>query len=203
MPFSSDVAFQALANLTSVDAIVGYLNKYDKKYDHLRMQETVLSRLQGPLLREFEAVADFKQVWSDLNRLVRTSVCSQLDADDFKILDSYCSKTDLGKWDAKKADDTISYESVFEGQRGKNVIASGLWRDLCCGWFAGVWDVISGRVEVCECVVDEKYCRDLFVRTHGLQNYCDVKCRRRDGMRKIRSRDRTVASDPAQSSVRI
>jgi len=202
MALSSRVAFQALANLTSVDAIVSYLNKYDKKYDHLRMQEAVLSRFKGPLLREFEAVADFKQVWSDLNRLVRASVCSGLDADDFKILDSYCSKSDLGQWDAQKAEAIIEYTSVFE-QDGKQVIASDLWRDLCCGWFAGVWDVISGRVDVCECVVDEKYCRDLFVRTHGLQNYCDVKCRRRDGMRKIRSREKTVASDSAQSSVRI
>ena len=202
MALSSRVAFQALANLTSVDAVVGYLNKYDKKYDHLRMQEAVLSRFKGPLLREFEAVADFKQVWSDLNRLVRASVCSGLDADDFKILDSYCSKSDLGQWDAQKAEAIIEYTSVFE-QDGKQVIASDLWRDLCCGWFAGVWDVISGRVDVCECVVDEKYCRDLFVRTHGLQNYCGVKCRRRDGMRKIRSRDRTVATDPAQSSVRV
>ena len=202
MALSSRVAFQALANLTSVDAIVSYLNKYDKKYDHLRMQEAVLSRFKGPLLREFEAVADFKQVWSDLNRLVRASVCSGLDADDFKILDSYCSKSDLGQWDAQKAEAIIEYTSVFE-QDGKQVIASDLWRDLCCGWFAGVWDIISGRVKVCECVVDEKYCRDLFVRTHGLQNYCDVKCRRRDGMRKIRSREKTVASDSAQSSVRI
>ena len=202
MALSSRVAFQALANLTSVDAIVSYLNKYDKKYDHLRMQEAVLSRFKGPLLREFEAVADFKQVWSDLNRLVRASVCSGLDADDFKILASYCSKSDLGQWDAQKAEAIIEYTSVFE-QDGKQVIASDLWRDLCCGWFAGVWDVISGRVDVCECVVDEKYCRDLFVRTHGLQNYCDVKCRRRDGMRKIRSREKTVASDSAQSSVRI
>ena len=202
MALSSRVAFQALANLTSVDAIVSYLNKYDKKYDHLRMQEAVLSRFKGPLLREFEAVADFKQVWSDLNRLVRASVCSGLDADDFKILDSYCSKSDLGQWDAQKAEAIIEYTSVFE-QDGKQVIASYLWRDLCCGWFAGVWDVISGRVEVCECVVDEKYCRDLFVRTHGLQNYCGVKCRRRDGMRKIRSRGKTVASDPDQMSVRI
>ena len=202
MALSSRVAFQALANLTSVDAIVSYLNKYDKKYDHLRMQEAVLSRFKGPLLREFEAVADFKQVWSDLNRLVRTSVCSGLDADDFKILDSYCSKSDLGQWDAQKAEAIIEYTSVFE-QDGKQVIASDLWRDLCCGWFAGVWDIISGRVKVCECVVDEKYCRDLFVRTHGLQNYCDVKCRRRDGMRKIRSRGKTVTADPAQSSVRV
>jgi hypothetical protein len=203
MPFSSRVAFQALVNLTSVDAIVSYLNKYDKKYDHLRMQEAVLSRFKGPLLREFEAVADFKQVWSDLNRLVRASVCSGLDADNFKILDSYCSKSDLGQWDAQKAEAIIEYTSVFEQARGEQVIASGLWRDLCCGWFAGVWDIISGRVKVCECVVAEKYCRDLFVRTHGLQNYCDVKCRRRDGMRKIRSRDRTVTSDSAQSSVSI
>ena len=202
MALSSRVAFQALANLTSVDAIVSYLNKYDKKYDHLRMQEAVLSRFKGPLLREFEAVADFKQVWSDLNRLVRASVCSGLDADDFKILASYCSKSDLGQWDAQKAEAIIEYTSVFE-QDGKQVIASDLWRDLCCGWFAGVWDIISGRVKVCECVVDEKYCRDLFVRTHGLQNYCDVKCRRRDGMRKIRSREKTVTTDPAQSSVRI
>ena len=203
MALSSRVAFQALANLTSVDAIVSYLNKYDKKYDHLRMQEAVLSRFKGPLLREFEAVADFKQVWSDLNRLVRASVCSGLDADDFKILDSYCSKSDLGQWDAQKAEAIIEYTSVFE-QDGKQVIASDLWRDLCCGWFAGVWDVISGRVDVCECVVDEKYCRDLFVRTHGLQNYCGVKCRRRDGMRKIRSREKTVvASDPDQTSVRV
>ena len=202
MALSSRVAFQALVNLTSVDAIVGYLNKYDKKYDHLRMQEVVLSRFQGPLLHEFEAVADFKQVWSDLNRLVRISVSSELDADDFKVLDSYCSKSDLGKWDALKADDIVSYSTVFE-QEGQNIIASGLWRDLCCGWFAGVWDVISGRVKVCECVVDKKYCRDLFVRTHGLQSYCDVKCRRRDGMRKIRSRQKSVASDPAQSSVRV
>ena len=202
MALSSRVAFQALANLTSVDAIVSYLNKYDKKYDHLRMQEAVLSRFKGPLLREFEAVADFKQVWSDLNRLVRASVCSGLDADDFKILDSYCSKSDLGQWDAQKAEAIIEYTSVFE-QDGKQVIASDLWRDLCCGWFAGVWDIISGRVKVCECVVDEKYCRDLFVRTHGLQNYCDVKCRRRDGMRKIRSRGKTVTADPAQSSVRV
>ena len=202
MALSSRVAFQALVDLTSVDAIVGYLNKYDKKYDHLRMQEAVLSRFKGPLLSEFEAVADFKRVWSDLNRLVRTSVCSELDADDFKVLDSYCSKSDLGKWDALKADDIVSYSTVFE-QEGQNIIASGLWRDLCCGWFAGVWDVISGRVKVCECVVDKKYCRDLFVRTHGLQSYCDVKCRRRDGMRKIRSRQKSVASDPAQSSVRV
>jgi len=202
MALSSRVAFQALANLTSVDAIVSYLNKYDKKYDHLRMQEAVLSRFKGPLLREFEAVADFKQVWSDLNRLVRASVCSGLDADDFKILDSYCSKSDLGQWDAQKAEAIIEYTSVFE-QDGKQVIASDLWRDLCCGWFAGVWDVISGRVDVCECVVDEKYCRDLFVRTHGLQNYCGVKCRRRDGMRKIRSRGKAVTTDPDQMSVRI
>ena len=202
MALSKRVAFQALVNLTSVDAIVGYLNKYSQKYDHLRMQEAVLSRFQGALLHEFEAVADFKQVWSDLNRLVRTSVCSELDEDDFKILDSYCSKSDLGKWDALKADDIVSYSTVFE-QEGQNIIASGLWRDLCCGWFAGVWDVISGRVKVCECVVDKKYCRDLFVRTHGLQSYCDVKCRRRDGMRKIRSRHKSVASDPAQSSVRV
>ncbi len=202
MALSSRVAFQALANLTSVDAIVSYLNKYDKKYDHLRMQEAVLSRFKGPLLREFEAVADFKQVWSDLNRLVRASVCSGLDADDFKILDSYCSKSDLGQWDAQKAEAIIEYTSVFE-QDGKQVIASDLWRDLCCGWFAGVWDIISGRVKVCECVVDEKYCRDLFVRTHGLQNYCGVKCRRRDGMRKIRSRYRTVATDQDQTSVSV
>ena len=202
MALSSRVAFQALLDLTSVDAIVGYLNRYDKKYDHLRMQEAVLSRFKGPLLSEFEAVADFKQVWSDLNRLVRTSVCSELDADDFKVLDSYCSKSDLGKWDALKADDIVSYSTVFE-QEGQNIIASGLWRDLCCGWFAGVWDVISGRVKVCECVVDEKYCRDLFLRTHGLQSYCSVKCRRRDGMRKIRSRAKSVASDSAQSSVRV
>ena len=202
MALSSRVAFQALVDLTSVDAIVGYLNKYDKKYDHLRMQEAVLSRFKGPLLSEFEAVADFKRVWSDLNRLVRTSVSSELDADDFKVLDSYCSKSDLGKWDALKADDIVYYSTVFE-QEGQNIIASGLWRDLCCGWFAGVWDVISGRVKVCECVVDKKYCRDLFVRTHGLQSYCDVKCRRRDGMRKIRSRQKSVASDPAQSSVRV
>jgi len=33
MALSSRVAFQALVDLTSVDAIVGYLNKYDKKYD--------------------------------------------------------------------------------------------------------------------------------------------------------------------------
>jgi hypothetical protein len=203
MALSSRVAFQALANLTSVDVIVSYLNKYDKKYDHLRMQEAVLSRFKGPLLLEFEAVADFKQVWSDLNRLVRASVCSGLDADHFKILDSYCSKSDLGKWDAQKAEAIIEYTSVFEQARGKQVIASDLWRDLCCGWFAGVWDIISGRVKVCECVVDDKYCRDLFVRTHGLQNYCGVKCRRRDGMRKIRSRGKTVATDSAQSSVRI
>jgi hypothetical protein len=202
MALSSRVAFQALANLTSVDAIVSYLNKYDKKYDHLRMQEAVLSRFKGPLLREFEAVADFKQVWSDLNRLVRASVCSGLDADDFKILASYCSKSDLGQWDAQKAEAIIEYTSVFE-QDGKQVIASDLWRDLCCGWFAGVWDIISGRVKVCECVVDEKYCRDLFVRTHGLQNYCGVKCRRRDGMRKIRSRGKAVTTDPDQMSVRI
>ena len=61
MALSSRVAFQALANLTSVDAIVSYLNKYDKKYDHLRMQEAVLSRFKGPLLREFEAVADLSR----------------------------------------------------------------------------------------------------------------------------------------------
>ena len=202
MALSSRVAFQALVDLTSVDAIVGYLNKYDKKYDHLRMQEAVLSRFKGPLLSEFEAVADFKQVWSDLSRLVRTSVCSGLDADDFKVLDSYCSKSDLGKWDAQKAEATIEYSTVFE-RDGKKIIASEIWRDLCCGWFAGVWDVISGRVKVCECVVDKKYCRDLFLRTHGLQSYCSVKCRRRDGMRKIRSRAKSVASDSAQSTVRV
>ena len=202
MALSKRVAFQALVNLTSVDAIVSYLNKYDKKYNHLRMQEAVLSRFKGPLLHEFEAVADFKQVWSDLNRLVRTSVCSELDEDDFKILDSYCSKTDLGKWDALKADDIVEYTTVFE-REGKKIIALELWRDLCCGWFAGVWDVISGRVKVCECVVDKKYCRDLFLRTHGLQSYCSVKCRRRDGMRKIRSRSKSVASDLAQSTVRV
>lgn len=202
MALSSRVAFQALVDLTSVDAIVGYLNKYDKKYDHLRMQEAVLSRFKGPLLSEFEAVADFKQVWSDLNRIVRISVSSELDADDFKVLDSYCSKVDLGKWDAQKAEATIEYLTVFE-REGKKIIASEIWRDLCCGWFAGVWDVISGRIKVCECVVDEKYCRDLFIRTHGLQSYCSVKCRRRDGMRKVRSRAKSVASDLAQSSVRV
>ena len=202
MALSSRVAFQALVDLTSVDAIVGFLNKYDKKYDHLRMQEAVLSRFKGPLLSEFEAVADFKQVWFDLNRLVRTSVCSELDADDFKVLDSYCSKVDLGKWDAQKAEATIEYLTVFE-RDGNKIISSEIWRDLCCGWFAGVWDVISGRVKVCECVVDEKYCRDLFLRTHGLQSYCSVKCRRRDGMRKIRSRAKSVASDLAQSTVRV
>ena len=202
MALSKRVAFQALVNLTSVDAIVSYLNKYDKKYNHLRMQEAVLSRFKGPLLHEVEAVADFKQVWFDLNRLVRTSVCSELDADDFKVLDSYCSKSDLGKWDAQKAEVTIEYSTVFE-RDGKKIIASEIWRDLCCGWFAGVWDVISGRVKVCECVVDKKYCRDLFLRTHGLQSYCSVKCRRRDGMRKIRSRAKSVASDSAQSSVRV
>ena len=202
MALSSRVAFQALVDLTSVDAIVGYLNKYDKKYDHLRMQEAVLSRFKGPLLSEFEAVADFKQVWSDLNRIVRISVSSELDADDFKVLDSYCSKVDLGKWDAQKAEATIEYSTVFE-REGKKIIASEIWRDLCCGWFAGVWDVISRRVKVCECVVDEKYCRDLFLRTHGLQSYCSVKCRRRDGMRKIRSRAKSVASDLAQSTVRV
>ena len=203
MALSSRVAFQALVDLTSVDAIVGYLNKYDKKYDHLRMQEAVLSRFKGPLLSEFEAVADFKQVWSDLNRIVRVSVSSELDADDFKVLDSYCAKKDLGEWDYIKADAILEYTSVFEGQSGVELLVSGLWSDLCLGWFASVWDIISGRVKVCECVVDKKYCRDLFVRTHGLQSYCDVKCRRRDGMRKIRSRQKTVASDPAQSSVRV
>jgi len=202
MALSKRVAFQALVDLTSVDAIVGYLNKYDKKYDHLRMQETVLGRFKGPLLSEVEAVADFKQVWSDLNLLVRTSVCSGLEPDDFKVLDSYCSKSDLGKWDALKADDIVEYSTVFE-REGVKVIASDIWRDLCCGWFAGVWDVISGRAKVCECVVDKKYCRDLFLRTHGLQSYCSVKCRRRDGMRKIRSRAKSVASDSAQSSVRV
>ena len=202
MALSKRVAFQALVDLTSVDAIVSYLNKYDKKYNHLRMQEAVLSRFKGPLLHEFEAVADFKQVWSDLNRLVRTSVCSELDEDDFKILDSYCSKSDLGKWDALKADDIVEYATVFE-REGKKIIALELWRDLCCGWFAGVWDVISGRVKVCECVVDEQYCRDLFVRTHGLQIYCGALCRRRDGMRKIRSREKSIRSDPSQSSVRV
>ena len=202
MALSKRVAFQALVNLTSVDAIVSYLNKYDKKYNHLRMQEAVLSRFKGPLLSEFEAVADFKQVWFDLNRLVRTSVCSELDADDFKILDSYCSKSDLGKWDAQKAEVTIEYSTVFE-RDGKKIIASEIWRDLCCGWFAGVWDVISGRVKVCECVVAKEYCRDLFVRTHGLQIYCGALCRRRDGMRKIRSREKTIRSDPSQSSVRV
>ena len=154
------------------------------------------------MLSEFEAVADFKQVWFDLNRLVRTSVCSGLDADDFKVLDSYCSKTALGKWDAQKAEATIEYLTVFE-REGKKIIASEIWRDLCCGWFAGVWGVISGRVKVCECVVDEKYCRDLFVRTHGLQIYCGALCRRRDGMRKIRSREKQLQSDPAQTSVRV
>jgi len=203
MALSSRVAFQALVDLTSVDAIVGYLNKYDKKYDHLRMQEAVLSRFKGPLLSEFEAVADFKQVWSDLNRIVRVSVSSELDADDFKVLDSYCAKKDLGEWDYIKADAILEYTSVFEGQSGVELLVSGLWSDLCLGWFASVWDIISGRVKVCECVVDKKYCRDLFVRTHGLQSYCDVKCRRRDGMRKIRSRQKTVASDPARSSVRV
>ena len=203
MALSSRVAFQALVDLTSVDAIVGYLNKYDKKYDHLRMQEAVLSRFKGPLLSEFEAVADFKQVWSDLNRIVRVSVSSELDAEDFKVLDSYCAKKDLGEWDYIKADAILEYTSVFEGQSGVELLVSGLWSDLCLGWFASVWDIISGGVKVCECVVDKKYCRDLFVRTHGLQSYCDVKCRRRDGMRKIRSRQKTVASDPAQSSVRV
>jgi len=202
MALSKRVAFQALVDLTSVDAIVGYLNKYDKKYDHLWMQETVLGRFKGPLLHEVEAVADFKQVWSDLNLLVRTSVCSELEPDDFKVLDSYCSKSDLGKWDALKADDIVEYSTVFE-KEGVKVIASEIWCDLCCGWFAGVWDVISGRAKVCECVVDKKYCRDLFLRTHGLQSYCSVKCRRRDGMRKIRSRAKSVASDSAQSSVRV
>ena len=202
MALSKRVAFQALVDLTSVDVIVGFLNKYDKKYDHLQMQEAVLSRFRGPLLSEFEAVADFKQVWFDLNRLVRTSVSSGLDEDDFNVLDSYCSKTDLGKWDALKADDIVEYATVFE-KEGVKVIASEIWRDLCCGWFAGVWDIISGRIKVCECVVDEKYCRDLFARTHGLQSYCSVKCRRRDGMRKIRSRAKSVASDPSQSSLRV
>ena len=37
MALSSRVAFQALADFTSVDTIVGYLNKYDAKYDHLWM----------------------------------------------------------------------------------------------------------------------------------------------------------------------
>ena len=203
MALSSRVAFQALVDLTSVDAIVGYLNRYDKKYDHLRMQEAVLSRFKGPLLSEFEAVADFKQVWSDLNRLVRTSVCSELDADDFKVLDSYCAKKDLGEWDYIKADAILEYTSVFEGQSGVELLVSGLWSDLCLGWFASVWDIISGRVKVCECVVAKEYCRDLFVRTHGLQIYCGALCRRRDGMRKIRSREKTIRSDPSQSSVRV
>ena len=61
----------------------------------------------------------------------------------------------------------------------------------------------SGRVKVCECVVDGKYCRDLFVRTHGLQVYCDALCRRRDGIRKARSRQKQPPSDLAQSAVRV
>ena len=203
MALSSRVAFQALADFTSVDTIVGYLNKYDAKYDHLWMQEAVLSRFQGRLLHDFEAVTDFKQVWSDLDLLIRTHVCSELSEDHFKILDSYCSKSDLGRWAEVKADRILEYTGVFENRSGQKVIASGLWRDLCCGWFAGGWDVIAGRVKVCECVVDGKYCRDLFVRTHGLQVYCDALCRRRDGIRKARSRQKQPPSDLAQSAVRV
>ena len=51
--------------------------------------------------------------------------------------------------------------------------------------------------------MDGKYCRDLFVRTHGLQVYCDALCRRRDGIRKARSRQKQPPSDLAQSAVRV
>ena len=203
--------FRSIVSLTSLETVVGYLNKYDKKYDHLRLQEAVLSCFKGSLLDEMKTIADFKQTWFDLDSLMRVGIGSGLKPEHHKILTSYCSAEAYGQW--RGIGDTVvvgytnvsvdEYTDVWEGEVGLKAIAKETWEDLLIGLFSSVWDVVSGRVEILECVVDSAYCRNLFVVGHRRQVYCDPLCRNSAGMRKSRSKNRVGISGKTGIEIRV
>ncbi|HHZ90875.1 TPA: hypothetical protein EYN98_25275 [Candidatus Poribacteria bacterium] len=204
MALSYRVLFRAVVGLTSLETAVGYLNKYDKKYDHLRLRESVLSCFKGRMLTELESIADFKQTWGDLDSLMRVAIDTGLKKDHHDLLVGYCTAEDHGRWRGigETAVD-LEYTNVWEGERGINAIAEEVWEDLQIGLFSSVWDVVSGREEILECVVEDRYCRNLFVVGHRRQEYCDPACRKADGMRKVRLRKKERFSGKSESILRV
>ena len=203
MALSYRVLFRTIVGLTSLETAVGYLNKYDKKYDHLRLQEAVLSCFKGRMLTELESIADFKQMWVDLDSLMRVAIDTGLNKKHHNLLVGYCSAEDHGRWRGVGETAVFEYTNVFEGERGIHAIANEVWEDLQIGLFSSVWDVVSGREEILECVVDSEYCRNLFVVGHRRQVYCDPLCRKSEGMRKLRSKGRVGISRKTGIEIRV
>ena len=203
--------FRSIVFLTSLETAVGYLNKYDKKYDHLRLQEAVLGCFKGRLLDEMKTIADFEKTWFDLNRLMRLGIDTGLKPEHHEKLISYCSAEAYGQW--RGIGDTVvvgytnvsvdEYTSVWEGEVGIKAVAKETWEDLLIGLFSSVWDVVSGRLEILECVVDSAYCRNLFVVGHRRQVYCDPLCRNSAGMRKSRNKHRVGISGKTGIEIRV
>lgn len=216
MALSYRVLFRTIVGLTSLETAVGYLNKYEKKYDHLRLQEAVLGCFKGSLLSQIKAIADFEKTWLDLDRLMRVSISGGLKPEHNKILTSYCSAEDHGRWRGfgettvidlgatqLERDTVFEYTNVFENERGMKAMASEVWEDLQIGLFSSVWDVVSGREEILECTADSDYCRNLFVVGHRRQVYCDPLCRKSEGMRKLRNKNKLREAEEAENVIRV
>ena len=210
------VLFRTIVGLTSLETVVSYLNKYDKKYDHIRLQEAVLGCFKGRLLDELKTIADFQKTWFDLDRLVRVAIDTGLRPEHNQVLSSYCSAEDHGRWrgfgktpvidlgDSLKEDDAFfKYTNVFEGERGVKAIVSEVWEDVQIGLFSSVWDLVSGRIEVLECAVDDRFCKNLFLVEHGRQIYCGSRCRKAEGMRQMRLREKVGKSDGKENLIRV
>ena len=233
MALSYRVLYQGISDITSIDSVIGYISKHERNYDHVLMLDSILGRFKGELRHEIESLANFQRIWADLDHLIRTHVESGLKPPDHEILNSYCSTSDLHAWKSaeKKAigvrdlitdfrfdteadnqvarypkpdpGGTVEYISVWESKRGIKEIASQIWEDIRIGLFSCVWDIVTGKVEICECVVDNKYCMNLFVREYAKQIYCDPLCRKRDGMRKLRKRQRSSKAELLDSGERL
>ena len=56
---------------------------------------------------------------------------------------------------------------------------------------------------VLECVVEDRYCRNLFVVGHRRQEYCDPLSRKSEGMRKFRNKNRVGISGKTGNEIRV
>ena len=236
MALSYHMLYQHLIELTSVESVVGYLNKHDGEFDHLRMEEKVLSKFKGRLLEEIKLISDFQQTWFDLNNLIRSSLTLPLNKAEYEILKDYCNSADYSEWCGyhQKSSKSIgfidigdfgsdggfevrhplersgkakAYNTLWEDERGVKSIVLMIWEDIRIGAFSHVWDVISGQVEVHECLSPLKYCRNLFVRDQvaiaskrDKKKYCNPLCRQADAMRKSRRRNNKKLESELQPS---
>ena len=109
---------------------------------------------------------------------------------------------DLGSTQLER-DTVFQYTHVFENERGMKAMAAEVWEDLQIGLFSSVWDVVSGREEILECTADSDYCRNLFVVGHRRQVYCDPLCRKSEGMRKLRNKNKLREAEEAENAIRV